>query len=483
MAISSTNVPFRLDRLPWSRWHWTAVAGLGVTWILDGLEVTSVGTIGARLQERDGLSLTAAQIGYAATAYLIGAVAGALAFGYLTDRFGRKKLFLVTLVWYLMLTIATAFSWNFMSFAVFRCLTGMGIGGEYAAINSAIDELIPARYRGTADLCVNGTWWFGTMLGSAASLALLDPHVVDQRFGWRLIFGLGASLAAAILFIRSTLPESPRWLMLRGRNDEAERIVATIEKQIIRQHGVTLAPVEQRITLDASRQHTSPAAVARTMLLTYPSRTLVACTLMSAQAFLYNAIFFTESLVLTTFFGVSAGKVGFYIFPFALGNLLGPFLLGHLFDVIGRKIMISLSYALSGILLIATGLLFVHHVLDARTITIAWSIVFFFASAGASAAYLTVSEIFPLEIRATAIAIVFAIGTLAGGALAPTLFGILIATHSVTAVFNGYLVGAAAMLAAAVTELTIGVEAARRPLEEVAPPIGSLRTSRRRPPA
>jgi MFS family permease len=475
MTISSTNVPYRLDRLPWSRWHWTVIVGLGITWILDGLEVTSVGTIGARLQEHDGLSLTAAQIGYAATAYLIGAVVGALAFGYLTDRFGRKKLFLVTLLWYLILTVATAFSWNFMSFIIFRCLTGMGIGGEYAAINSAIDELIPARHRGMADLCVNGTWWFGTMLGSGASLVLLNPHFIDQRFGWRLIFGLGASLAVVILFLRSTLPESPRWLMLRGKIDEAEDIVTTIENQIIRQHGVSLPIVEQRLTLDTFYQHTSLASVARTMLRTYPSRTFVACALMTAQAFLYNAIFFTESLVLTTFFGVSAEKVGLYIFPFAVGNLLGPFLLGPLFDIVGRKIMIALSYGLSGILLIVTGLLFMHHVLDARTITIAWSIIFFFASAGASAAYLTASEMFPIEIRATAIAILFATGTLVGGALAPTLFGILIATHAVSAVFNGYLIGATAMLAAAVVELAFGVEAARRPLEEVAPPIGSCK--------
>ena len=313
-----------------------------------GSEVTIVGTIGGRLQEHVGLSLTSGEIGFSATAYLVGAVIGALGFGYLTDRFGRKRLFLVTLLWYLVLTLATALSWSFTSFAIFRLLTGMGIGGEYAAINSAIDELIPSRRRGQVDLAINGTWWFGTMLGSAASLVLLNPHVVDQHLGWRLTFGLGATLAVAILFIRGSLPESPRWLLLRGRVDEAEAIVAEIERRIVARGTAPLPTVEQRVTLDPSRQRTGLRAVARAMIDTYPRRTLLACTLMIAQAFLYNAIFFTESLVLTTFFDVPAGDVGLYIFPFALGNLLGPLLLGRLFDVVGRKTMIAASYGLSG---------------------------------------------------------------------------------------------------------------------------------------
>jgi MFS family permease len=475
MDAVTTDVPMRLDRLPWSSWHFRVVVALGITWVLDGLEVTIVGAIGGRLKEGVGLSLTDEQVGFAATWYLLGAVVGSLVFGYLTDRFGRKRLFLLTLVWYLVTTLASALSWNFASFALFRALTGAGIGGEYAAINSTIDELIPARRRGAVDLAVNGTWWFGTVLGSAASLVLLDPRIVDQHLGWRLAFGLGAALAVGIVFVRRSLPESPRWLVTHGREREAESVVAQIERDVrAATGGAALEPARGSIELVAGRR-TGFGAVFETMLARYPKRTALALVLMISQAFLYNAIFFTESLVLTTFFGVDPGSVGLYIFPIAIGNLLGPLVLGRFFDSIGRRAMIAGTYAVSAILLIGMGLLFTHGLLDARTITLAWMVIFFFASAGASSAYLTVSEIFPLETRAAAIAIVYAVGTLVGGAAAPALFGRLIATKDPAHVFVGYAIGAGAMLVAAVVQWYFGVEAAGKSLEEVAPPLGSAK--------
>jgi MFS family permease len=468
-----TDIPERLDRLPWSAWHVKVVVGLGITWILDGLEVTIVGSIGARLQNSIALGLSAGEVGESATAYLIGAVVGALGFGYLTDRFGRKKLFLVTLTWYLVATLLTAGSWSFASFAFFRFLTGLGIGGEYSAINSTIDELIPAARRGAVDIGINGTFWFGAILGSAASLVLLDPRFVDQHIGWRLAFGIGAILAFAILFVRRSIPESPRWLLGHGRVQEAERIVDEIEARVrASTGGAALAVPVATLTVDVDRRHRLHD-VWEAMIRTYPQRTIVAFSLMISQAFLYNAIFFTESLVLSTFFGVPAQNVGYYIFPFAVGNLLGPLLLGPLFDRVGRKPMIAATYGLSAALLLGTGILFVNGMLDARTIALCWSIVFFFASAGASSAYLTVSETFPVEIRAMAIALVFGVGTLVGGALAPSIFAALIATASRERVFDGYVVAAVAMFAAAAIELLYGVEAAGRRLEEIAAPLAT----------
>ena len=469
-----TNVPHRLDRLPWSRWHWTVVIALGVAWILDGLEVTIVGAIGPRLQESAGLALSAQQVGLSASTYLIGAVAGALVFGYATDRFGRKRIFLITLGCYTVATLLTGFSWNFASFAAFRFFTGIGIGGEYAAINSAIDELIPSARRGWVDLAINGTWWFGTMVGSAASLLLLDPRLLDPHLGWRLAFAGGALLAIAILFLRAWLPESPRWLVLHGRPAEAEAIVASIERRVQAESAAPLASVGEAITLVPRTRRNDLADVAEAMLRRYPLRTILALSLMVTQAFLYNAIFFTEALVLATFFHVPSQRVGLYIFPFALGNLLGPLLLGPLFDIVGRRTMIAITYVGSGLLLALTGLFFVRGSLDATTITVAWSVVFFFASAGASAAYLTVSEVFPIETRAMAIAIVYAVGTLVGGVVAPALFGTLIATRSPLAVFEGYLLGAVLMVAGGIVEVMIGVEAARRMLEHVAPPLSAV---------
>jgi MFS family permease len=472
-TIIRTNIPERLDRLPWSAWHVRVVVGLGITWILDGLEVTIVGSIGSRLQDRIALGLSAGEVGESASAYLIGAVIGALGFGYLTDRFGRKKLFLVTLTWYLVATLLTAGSWNFASFAFFRFLTGLGIGGEYSAINSTIDELIPAARRGAVDLGINGTFWFGAILGSAASLVLLDPRFVDQHFGWRLAFAIGAVIALAILFVRRSIPESPRWLLGHGRLPEAERIVDEIEAHVRASRPRTvLAVPAATLSIDPTREHRL-RDVWDAMIRTYPKRTIVAFSLMISQAFLYNAIFFTESLVLSTFFGVAPQNVGYYIFPFAVGNLLGPLVLGPLFDRIGRKPMIAMTYGLSAVLLLGTGILFVYGVLDARTIALCWSVVFFFASAGASSAYLTVSETFPVEIRAMAIALVYGVGTLVGGALAPTIFAALIATASRDRVFDGYVVAAVAMLAAAAIEMAFGIEAAGRRLEEIAAPLAA----------
>lgn len=395
------------------------VIGLGITWILDGLEVTIVGAIGPRLQQSTGLGLTAREIGEAATAYLIGAALGALVFGDLTDRFGRKRLFLITLAVYAVTTLATALSWNFMSFAVCRALAGTGIGGEYAAINSAIDELIPSRQRGRVDLGINATWWLGTIFGASATFVLLDPRLIDPRIGWRLAFALGAIIAIGILFVRRSLPESPRWLVLHGREHEASRVVDGIEQHVARTATIPPLSPERFLRYDPAQKR-GFAAVFRTMLLNYPNRTFVALSLMISQAFLYNAIFFTEALVLGTFYHVPPERIPIYIFPFAAGNLAGPFLLGPLFDIVGRKLMIAATYALSGVLLALTGWAFVTGILSAETLTAAWCVVFFFASAGASAAYLTVSETFP-----------------------------------------------AAMIAAACVELNFGVEAARRMLEEI----------------
>lgn len=467
----TTDIPFRIDALRWSRWHSVLVLGLGITWILDGLEVTLVGALAPRLQDPSGLGLSATQIGGAASAYLVGAVVGALGFGELTDRFGRRRLFLITLGVYLACTALTAISWDFCSFAVFRALTGMGIGGEYAAINSTIDELIPSRRRGWVDLTINGTYWIGTILGSGASLLLLNPAVIDQRVGWRVAFGLGAALALAIVFVRRSLPESPRWLLTHGQASEAERVTREIEQAA---GAPASRPKTRTITVQPHRHGGLRTALA-TMLRAYPKRTLLALLLMCTQAFLYNAIFFTESLVLSTFFKVPAQQVGLYIFPFAVGNVLGPLILGHWFDVLGRRVMIAATYAASAVLLSAAALLFAQGRLDATTITAWWSVIFFFASAGASAAYLTVSEIFPVEIRAMAIAIVYAIGTLVGGAVAPLLFGALIQSGSPGHVVIGYLVGAGAMLVGALAAIILGVDAERKILEDVALPLSAVR--------
>jgi MFS family permease len=461
-----------MDRLPWVRWHWIVIISLGITWILDGLEVNIVGAIAGVLGEKATLHLSSPQIGFAATSYLIGAVCGALFFGYLTDRMGRKNLFMVTLLVYLVATVLTAFSWNFFSFALFRFFTGTGIGGEYSAINSAIDELIPARVRGHVDLAINGSWWVGTAIGAAATLVLLDPHLISHSIGWRLCFGLGAVLGLAVLLIRRYVPESPRWLMTHGRIDEANAVVRSIEQTVQREAGLRSLPQPEGSIVIEQRPPVGFITVARVVFKEYPKRSFLGAMLMSTQAFLYNAIFFTYALVLTKFYSVPDSSVGLYILPFAVGNFTGPLLLGRLFDTLGRRAMIASTYIISGILLAITGYLFYLGALNAVTQTIAWSIIFFFASAGASSGYLTVSEIFPLEIRAMAIALFYALGT-AAGAFAPWLFGKLIAT-STRSVFEGDLLGAGLMIVGGLTAAAFAVAAERKSLEAIAQPLSAV---------
>ena len=471
MPITS-DIPARLDRLPWTRWHWRVVIALGVAWVLDGLEVTIVGSIGSVLERPDTLGLTAAQVGWAGSLYVAGAVIGALVFGRLADRLGRKRLFLLTLTVYMAATVATAFSTDFAWFGLCRLLTGLGIGGEYAAINSAIDELIPARVRGRVNLAINGSFWIGAAIGALISLALLDARVLGPQQGWRAGFLLGAALAVAILLVRRHVPESPRWLLMRGRADEAERIIAQIEQAARAQTGAPLAAVHHTTVFS----RVAPPAwseVWHVLSRRYRSRSAVVLALMVSPAFFYNAIFFTYALVLTRFHGVDDSRVGLYIVPFAVGNVLGPLLLGPLFDRIGRRVMIAATYALSGVALLLTGVGFLMHWLDATTQTLAWSVVFFLASAAASSAYLTVSEVFPLEMRALAISLFYAVGTAIGGFAAPALFGALIATGSRANVFVGYAIGALLVIGAAWVAWRWAVDAECKPLEEVAPPLGA----------
>ena len=465
-----THVPARLDRMPWSRWHWLIVIALGATWILDGLEVTLAGALGAILTSPETLALTDAQVGASATFYLAGAVIGALLFGYGTDRLGRKKLFFITVGVYLTATALTAFSWDFASYAFFRALTGAGIGGEYAAINSAIDELIPARVRGRVNLTINGSYWIGAALGSSATAVLLDPNYLPIWLGWRFAFGIGAVLGLIIIFFRRWIPESPRWLIIHGRPEEAEQIVEEVERSITAGSDPICLP-EGPATRIRMRTHTPWREIWQAIAHDHRRRSFLGFALMVSQAFFYNAIFFTYSLMLMRFYDVPAERVGTYLLPFAVGNVLGPLLMGRFFDSVGRKPMIVATYALSGVLLAITGWLFREGMLTAQTQTLAWSIIFFVASAAASSAYLTVSEIFPLEIRALAIAIFYAIGTFAGGVFAPLLFGAMIGTGSRNALFTGYLVGAALMIAAAGVEAWIGVKAERQSLESIAEPL------------
>lgn len=469
-AVAETDIPARLDRLPWGRFHTLVVAALGITWILDGLEVTLAGAVAGALRQSPVLQFSNVDVGLAASAYLAGAVLGAVLFGWLTDRLGRKKLFFITLAVYLLATAATAFSWNLWSFALFRFLTGAGIGGEYAAINSTIQELIPARVRGWTDLVINGSFWVGAAAGAAGSIVLLDPTLLPLDMGWRAAFGIGAALSLVILLMRAWLPESPRWLVTHGRAAEAEAVVAAIEARF-RREGHVLAPGPFAKVRLRARSHTPLAEVVHTLFRAQRQRTLVGLALMSSQAFFYNAIFFTYALVLTEFYGIGAEHVGWYILPFAAGNFLGPVFLGRLFDTLGRRPMIAFTYAMSGLLLAATGYLFAQDLVTAWTLTVCWMVIFFFASAAASSAYLTVSETFPLEIRALAIAFFYAVGTGIGGIAGPWLFGMLIETGSRTSVFMGYLLGAALMLAAAVVAALWAVAAERKPLEEVARPL------------
>jgi MFS family permease len=443
------------------------VIALGVSWLLDGLEVTVVGSLGPTLQRGDTLGLSAGQIGWAASAYVGGAVLGALFFGRLADRVGRKKMFLVTLAVYLFATVLTAFTWDIASFAFCRFLTGFGIGGEYAAINSAIDELIPARVRGHVDLAINGTFWIGAALGAALSVVLLNERVIPPEWGWRAAFGLGGVLAFAILLVRRHLPESPRWLLAHGRVAEAEAIVADIESKV----GVSPEKNSHEISMRAVR--TVPwRDVIRVLIHRYPRRTILGLSLMASQAFFYNAIFFTYALVLTRFEGVPESSVGYYIFPFAVGNFLGPLLLGRLFDSVGRRVMIATTYSVAGTGLFFTGYLFSLDQLGPVQLALCWSAIFFVASAAASSAYLTVSESFPLEMRAISISLFYAAGTALGGFAGPPLFGAMIESGSRDALFGAYAFASFLMCAAALVAAWLGIDAERKSLEEVSPPLG-----------
>ena len=466
-AEVDTDIPARLDRLPWNGFHTRVVAALGITWILDGLEVTLAGAISGALKASPSLHMSDAQVGAAASAYLVGAVLGAFLFGALTDRLGRKKLFFVTLGLYLAATAATALSPDLWWFMLFRFFTGAGIGGEYTAINSAIQELIPARYRGRTDLIINGSFWIGAAAGALGAVVLLQPGLLPADVGWRLAFGIGAVLGLAILLLRRSIPESPRWLMLHGRHAEADAVMCAIEAH----SGNAEPPPAPTMRLRVATARIGLAHLARALFRLYPQRSAVALVLMAAQAFFYNAIFFTYGLVLGRFFGIPSERIGLFILPFAVGNFLGPLLLGHLFDTLGRRLMIALTYALSGALLLVTAWLFVAGLLDATGQTIAWSVVFFFASAAASSAYLTVGESFPLEVRALAIAVFYALGTATGGVVGPILFGALVGSGERTAIAWGYAFGAALMLIAAAVAWRYGLAAERRSLEELAAPL------------
>ena len=465
--VVESSIPARLDNLRWSGFHTRVVLALGITWILDGLEVTLAGALAGALKESPTLHFSNFDVGFSNSAYLAGAVLGALGFGWLTDRIGRRKLFFITLALYLTATAATALSWSVASYALFRFLTGAGIGGEYTAINSTIQELVPARYRGWTDLVINGSFWIGAAIGAISAIVLLDPARIGPDYGWRLAYLTGAGLGLIVLLMRMWIPESPRWLMIHGHPEQANAIVADIERSAtghVQQQDLPKIKIRMR-------DHTPLREVAHTLLTVYRQRSLVGLALMVAQAFFYNAIFFTFALVLTDFFHIPADRVGWYLLPFAAGNFLGPLVLGHLFDTLGRRAMITLTYGVSGVLLALSGYLFSIGALSAQGQTIAWMVIFFFASPAASAAYLTVSETFPLEVRALAIALFYAIGTAIGGVAGPALFGALIDTGSRNSVFAGYLFGAALMIAAAAVAWRYAIAAERKSLESVARPL------------
>ncbi len=465
-----TRIPSRLDRLPWSRFHWMVVIGLGTVWILDGLEVTIVGSIGARLTEKgSGIVLNASQIGTAAAFYVGGACLGALFFGQLTDRFGRKKLFLVTLAVYITATVATAFSFAAWYFYAARFFTGAGIGGEYAAINSAIDELIPARVRGRVDLIINGSYWVGAAGGALAAVVLLDTALFAADVGWRLAFGLGALLGVGILLVRRNVPESPRWLFIHGRDEEAEEVVGRIEREVSEDTGEELSEPEDSLVVQP-RERIRFREIARTAFERYPRRTVLGLSLFVGQAFLYNAITFDLGTLLGEFFDVGSGTIPLYIALFAASNFLGPLTLGRLFDTVGRKPMISFTYLGSALIAAVLGVFLLGGGLTTWSFMAFILAIFFLASAGASSAYLTVSEIFPMETRAMAIAFFYAVGTGLGGIIGPILFGKFIeqGRHQVVI---GYYIGAGLMIAAGLVAMFLAVDAEQQSLEDVAEPL------------
>ncbi|HXD29255.1 MAG TPA: MFS transporter [Arthrobacter sp.] len=467
-----TDIPARLDRLPWSRWHWKILIGLGTVWILDGLEVTIVGNITTRLSEDgSGIDITTAQAsGIGAAMYVLGACLGALFFGYLTDRLGRKKLFMITLALYLAATACTGLATEAWMFFIFRFLTGAGIGGEYAAINSAIDELIPSKHRGRIDIIVNGTFWLGAIGGSLLSIIALDTDIFPVDLGWRLTFGLGLVLGLVILLVRRSVPESPRWLFIHGREDEAEKLVSEIEETIRRESGSELGRPEGKITI-RQRHSIGFGEIAGTMFKKYPKRATLGFSLFIGQAFLYNAVTFGYATILATFYDVPSGSTGYYYAVIAAGNFIGPLVLSRFFDTWGRRPMISGTYLLSGAMLLATAWMFNAGILSAVTLTACWCVALFFASAGASSAYLTVSEVFPMETRALAIAFFYAIGTAAGGITGPLLFAKMVETGQPLDTAIAFTIGAALMMAAGVVAIFLGVSAEQKGLEDIAKPL------------
>jgi MFS family permease len=466
-----TQVPARLDRLPWSRFHWMVIIGLGTVWILDGLEVTIVGSIGDRLTEKgSGIVMDASQIGTAAAFYVGGACLGALFFGQLTDRLGRKKLFLVTLGVYIIATIATAFAWTAWYFYLFRFLTGAGIGGEYAAINSAIDELIPARVRGRVDLIINGSYWVGAAAGAFAAVALLNTSLFAMDVGWRLAFGMGAILGVTILIVRRHVPESPRWLFIHGREEEAEKIVSEIESEVRESTGQELSEPDRSLVVH-QRERIPFREIAGTAFRKYPRRTILGLSLFVGQAFLYNAVTFDLGTLLGEFFEVGSSTIPLYIAIFAASNFMGPLLLGRFFDTLGRKPMVTGTYLISSILTAVLAVMLLGGGLTTWSFMAFIIAIFFFASAGASSAYLTVSEIFPMETRALSIAFFYAVGTAAGGIVGPILFGHLIASGSENQVATGFFIGAVVMSIGALAEFLFGVKAEQKQLEDIAEPL------------
>ena len=469
-------IPARIDRLPWSRFHTRLVVALGVAWILDGLEITIASNVGPFLTQKNTLNMSAGAVADIATWYLIGEVIGALIFGQLSDKLGRKNLFMVTLGVYLLGSGLTALTpaggyWFIFLYAT-RVLAGSGIGGEYAAINSAIDEMIPARFRGRVDLAVNGTYWAGAILGTLATLFLLN-HIAPD-WAWRAAFILGPVLALVIILVRRHLPESPRWQVMHGREEAAEASIAEIEGDVKATKGA-LPPVDpdREIEIRPTKQ-IGYLALLRVLFSHYPSRSVLVAALMITQSFLYNAIFFTYGLVLLKFFHVPATDTGYYFLAFAAGNLAGPLTIGRLFDTIGRRKMISGTYLLSGVLLIISAQLFKNGVLNATTQTLCWTVVFFFASAGASAGYLTASEVFPLEVRAKAIAVFFAIAQ-GFGSLGAHLYGHLIGNGSdPNKLYVGYLIGAGAMIVGGLVAVFFAVDAEGKSLEDVATPLSVI---------
>src|ERR1700761_2522346 len=468
----TTRVPARLDRLPWRRFHWGGVVGLGGVWILDGLEVTMVGNVSSRLTEHgSGITLTPADIGMAAAFYIAGACLGALFFGHLTDRFGRRNLFILTLAVYLTATVATAFAFAPWFFFLTQFFTGAGIGGEYAAINSAFDELIPARVRGRVDLIINGTYWLGSAAGAGGALILLNTSNFPANVGWRLAFGIGAILGIFVLLVRRNVPESPRWLFIHGRDEEAERIVGEIEEEVRQETGESLPEPEGEPLRIRQRSAISFKEIAGVAFKLYPRRAILGLALFIGQAFLYNGVTFNLGTLLSEFYAVPAGMVPVFFVVWALSNFAGPLVLGHLFDTVGRKPMITLSYVGSGIVVVILALVFLTQAGGVWAFIGVLIVAFFLASAGASAAYLTVSEIFPMETRALAIAFFYATGTAIGGISGPLLFGQLINSGQRGLVVWSFLIGAVVMAAAGLVELWLGIPAEGRRLEDLALPL------------